>query len=105
VLCTIVWLEIICVCCVNFTQDQNKRSQLWRRNAEGRLVHIASSEARGHDMVLDISRETISSSQCEVLVVRKRSSSRNVTQTWHFKSVSCIVDWSVYDLKVLLKTF
>ena len=74
------------------TQDYNKRSQLWRRNAEGRLVHIASSEARGYDMVLDISRGTISSSQCELLVVKKKSSSRNVTQTWHFKSVSCRVE-------------
>ena len=70
------------------TQDYDKRSQLWRRNAGGQLVHIASSEARGHDMVLDISRGTISSSQCELLVVKKKSSSRNVTQTWHFKSVS-----------------
>ena len=80
-------MNILCIC-KTFTQDYNRRSQLWRRNAEGRLVHIASSEAMGHDMVLDISRDTISSSQCELLVVRKKSSSRNVTQTWHFKSVS-----------------
>ena len=51
-------------------------------------MHIASSEARGVDMVLDISRETISSNKCELLVVRKRSSSRNATQVWNFRQVS-----------------
>lgn len=69
-------------------QDTNKRSQLWRQSGEGRLVHIASSEAKGHDMVLDISREAISNSKCELLVVRKRNSNRNATQIWNFRKVS-----------------
>lgn len=72
---------------ISLMQDSNKRSQLWRQNGEGRLVHIASSEVRGHDMVLDISREAISNSKCELLVVRKKNSHRNSTQIWNFRPV------------------
>ena len=80
-----------------FTQDGSKRSQLWRQSGEGRLVHIASSEERVHDMVLDISRETISNNKCELLVVRKRSSSRNTTQIWNFRQVSnCFTKIYIY---------
>ena len=72
-----------------YSQNSDRRSQLWRMTAEGQLVHIASTEAKGVNMVLDLDGNKLpAKGQTVPLVVRKHSSSRTNFQTWKFSDVS-----------------
>ena len=79
------------------TQEQGKRSQLWRMTSQGMLQHEGSSAPRdprakkrcSNDAtyVLDIADIALRPSIEVPLILRKPDKRRQMTQTWRFTEV------------------
>ena len=67
-------------------QTPGATTQLWRMAAEGQLVHIASSESSGQDMVLDVAYNLPRrpGEYTPLVLSRRTQSSRLAYQTWRF---------------------
>ena len=78
-------------------KQEHRRSQLWRMNAEGNLVHFASSATKsakkGSFLVLDVEERIIENRVKYYLVLNAKDFAREKTQTWFFESnmLQCIL--------------
>ena len=69
-----------------YPQTPGATTQLWRMAAEGQLIHIASSESSGQDMVLDVAYNLPRrpGEYTPLVLSRRTQSSRLAYQTWRF---------------------
>ena len=85
--------NLSCLASILFSQDPERRSQLWRMTSSRQLVHISSSASSEKDMVLSLAGRLPPPGQFTPLLVEKRRQSREDKQTWRFTEVhtACVL--------------
>ena len=91
---SVYFLRIVSVRAVCFLQVLHKRSQLWRMNAHGQLLHVGSSSPfnprqsspKGKkNLVLDVTANYSEIRGFAQLVLGRSDPQRVQTQTWTFE--------------------